>query len=133
MAGACPTDLRSRVLAAVEAGEGVDAAAQRFAVERSTAYRWVAAARDEGRREAQAGLLPGPAERSGASPPEPAFVPIVTKPEPAAAASPAQPAGAPMAAIEVEVAGAVIRVLPGMDDGLLAAMLRAVRASADPA
>ena len=30
-----------------------------------------------------------------------------------------------MAAIEVEVAGAVIRVLPGMDDGLLAAVLRA--------
>ena len=50
MAGAYSTDLRSRVLAAVEAGESPDAAARRFAVGRSTAYRWVAAAREEGRR-----------------------------------------------------------------------------------
>ena len=53
MAGAYSTDLRGRVLAAVEAGESPDAAARRFAVGRSTAYRWVAAARDEGRREAK--------------------------------------------------------------------------------
>ncbi len=53
MAGAYSTDLRSRVLAAVEAGESPDAAARRFAVGHSTAYRWVAAARDEGRREAK--------------------------------------------------------------------------------
>jgi transposase len=53
MAGAYSTDLRSRVLAAIEAGESPDAAARRFAVGRSTAYRWVAAARDEGRREAK--------------------------------------------------------------------------------
>ena len=53
MAGAYSTDLRSRVLAAVEAGESPEAAARRFAVGRSTAYRWVAAARDEGRRAAK--------------------------------------------------------------------------------
>ena len=53
MAGAYSTDLRGRVLAAVEAGESADAAARRFAVARSTAYRWVAAAREEGRREAK--------------------------------------------------------------------------------
>jgi transposase len=53
MAGAYSTDLRSRVLAAVEAGESPEAAARRFAVGRSTAYRWVTAARDEGRREAK--------------------------------------------------------------------------------
>jgi transposase len=53
MAGAYSTDLRSRVLAAVEAGESPEAVAQRFAVGRSTAYRWVTAARDEGRREAK--------------------------------------------------------------------------------
>ena len=53
MAGAYSADLRSRVLAAVEAGESVDAAARRFAVGRSTAYRWVAVVRDEGRREAK--------------------------------------------------------------------------------
>jgi transposase len=53
MAGAYSRDLRSRVLAAVEAGESPEAAARRFAVGRSTAYRWVAAARDEGRRVAK--------------------------------------------------------------------------------
>ena len=53
MAGAYSTDLRSRVLAAIEAGESPDAAARRFAVGRSTAYRWVAAARDEGQRVAK--------------------------------------------------------------------------------
>lgn len=53
MAGSYSRDLRSRVLAAVEAGESMEAAARRFAVARSTAYRWVAAARDEGRREAK--------------------------------------------------------------------------------
>jgi transposase len=53
MAGAYSKDLRSRVLAAVEDGESPEAAARRFAVGRSTAYRWVAAARDEGRRAAK--------------------------------------------------------------------------------
>ena len=53
MAGSYSRDLRSRVLAAVEAGESVEAAARRFAVGRSTAYRWVSAAREEGRREAK--------------------------------------------------------------------------------
>ena len=53
MAGPYSTDLRSRVLAAMEAGESPDAAAERYAVGRSTAYRWAAAARDEGRREAK--------------------------------------------------------------------------------
>jgi transposase len=53
MAGAYSTDLRSRVLAAVEAGGSPEAVAQRFAVGRSTAYRWVAAVRDGGRREAK--------------------------------------------------------------------------------
>ena len=62
MAGAYSTDLRGRVLAAMEAGESPEAAARRFAVGRSTAYRWVAAARDEGRREAKR-MGGGPAPR----------------------------------------------------------------------
>jgi transposase len=67
MAGAYSTDLRSRVLAAVEAGESPEAAARRFAVGRSTVYRWVAAARDEDRREAKRmGGGPPPAIRDGA-------------------------------------------------------------------
>ena len=67
MAGAYSVDLRSRVLAAVEAGESPEEAARRFAVGRSTAYRWVAAARDEGRREAKRmGGGPPPAVRDEA-------------------------------------------------------------------
>lgn len=42
------TDRRSRVLVAVRAGESPEAAACRFAVGCFTAYRWVAASRDEG-------------------------------------------------------------------------------------
>ena len=53
MAGACSSDLRSRVLAAVEEGETPDAAARRFAMDRSTVHRRVAAVRDEGRRAAK--------------------------------------------------------------------------------
>ena len=53
MAGPYSTDLRSRVLALIEAGETPEAAADRFAVARSTAYRWAAALRDEGRCEAK--------------------------------------------------------------------------------
>ncbi len=45
MAGAYSTDLRERVPAAVEAGETPEAAARRFAMGRSTAYRWARAAR----------------------------------------------------------------------------------------
>ena len=67
MAGAYSTDLRSRVLAAVEAGGSPEAVAQRFAVGRSTVYRWGAAARAEGRREAKRmGGAPPPAIRGGA-------------------------------------------------------------------
>ena len=62
MAGAYSEDLRSRVLAAVEGGETPGAAARRFAVDRSTVYRWVVAVRDEGRREAKP-MRGGPAPR----------------------------------------------------------------------
>ena len=53
MAGSYSADLRGRVLAAVEAGATPGAAARRFAVGRSTAYRWAAEARVEGRRAAK--------------------------------------------------------------------------------
>ncbi len=62
MAGPYSKDLRGRVLAAVEAGETPEAAAERFAVGRSTAYRWVTAAREEGRRAAKP-MRGGPAPR----------------------------------------------------------------------
>jgi len=47
------SDLRGRVLATVEAGATPGAAARRFAVGRSTACRWAAEARTEGRRAAK--------------------------------------------------------------------------------
>ena len=46
----------------MEAGETPAAAARRFAVGRSTAYRWVTAAREEGRRAAKP-MRGGPAPR----------------------------------------------------------------------
>src|SRR5689334_8688361 len=52
MPGAYSTDLRERVLVAVEAGAPADAVADEFMVGRSSVYRWMAAARDEGRRVA---------------------------------------------------------------------------------
>ena len=53
MPGAYSTDLRERVLVAVEAGEPADAVAEEFMVGRSSVYRWMAAAHDEGRRVAK--------------------------------------------------------------------------------
>src|ERR1700750_1469321 len=43
------TDLRERVLVAVEAGEPADVVAEAFMIGRSSVYRWMAAARAEGR------------------------------------------------------------------------------------
>ena len=50
MPGSYSTDLRERVLVAVEAGEPADVVADAFMVGRSSVYRWMTAARDEGRR-----------------------------------------------------------------------------------
>jgi transposase len=50
MPRAYSTDLRERVLVAVEAGEPADVVAEWFRVGRSSVYRWLAAARDDGRR-----------------------------------------------------------------------------------
>ena len=53
MPGSYSTDLRERVLVAVEAGGSADAVAEEFMVGRSSVYRWIAAAREEGRRVAK--------------------------------------------------------------------------------
>src|SRR4051795_8486559 len=53
MPGSYSTDLRERVLVAVEAGEPADVVAEAFMIGRSSVYRWIAAARDEGRRAAK--------------------------------------------------------------------------------
>jgi transposase len=62
--------------------------------------------------------------------PAPDFVPIMTDVPQAVSAQRVMPPS-PAPAIEVKVAGAVVRVAPGMDDAAqLTAVLRAVRASA---
>jgi transposase len=58
---------------------------------------------------------------------EPAFVPIVTE---AMAVGEAAPAASTTAVIEIKLAGAVVRVVSGLDDAHLTAVLRAIRASA---
>lgn len=79
------------------------------------------------RREARMGMLALPSEVAARLPPDPGFVPILTEP----AMPHVAPAPVPSSpAIEVAVAGAVVRVLPGVDTGLLTSVLRAVRATA---
>jgi putative transposase len=59
MPGSYSTDLRERVLGAVEAGEAPETVAERFMVGRATVYRWAAAMRHEGRRMAKP-MIGGP-------------------------------------------------------------------------
>ena len=58
---------------------------------------------------------------------EPAFVPIVTDAMPVGEVAPAKLASP---VIEIKLAGAVVRVVSGLDDAQLTTVLRAVRASA---
>ena len=102
-------------------GAGVSKVARRWQVCPQQVFAW--------RREARAGLLALPSEAATGTGRVPDFVPILAEP----ALLSAQPASAPaktsVSTIEVELAGAVIRVLPGMDDALLMTVLRAVRVS----
>jgi transposase len=96
-------------------GARVSDVAQRWQVDPQQVYRW---RHNEGvthRRKMR---------RSHAA--EPAFVPIVTDAMPAGEAA---PAALVTPVIEVRLAGAVVRVVSGLDDTQLTAVLRAVRAS----
>jgi transposase len=73
------------------------------------------------RREARSGRLTPPEPEDGGGEPA-AFVPIVAGP-----GAPSEPAPAATPAIEIALAGAVVRVLPGVDTVFLTAVLRAVR------
>ena len=110
---------KARIVAeAMAPGAVVSEVARRWQLSSQQVFGW--------RREACAGLLALPADGTIVSLPVPDFVPIL--------AEPTVPAPAPEATsvpvIEVEVAGAVVRVPPGMDVVLLTSVLRAVRASA---
>ena len=91
-------------------GVVVSEVARRWQVSPQQLFTWRRRARAAARRAATAGAL--------------SFVPIVAD-APAPAAEPDRP----QAAIEVEVAGAVVRVPSGADAVLLTAVLRALRAS----
>ena len=106
-------------------GAVVSAIARRWQVCPRQVFGW--------RRAARTGDLALPTKPAG-----PAFVPIVAEasrplvtetslPTPAMHVPPVAPA-AP--AVEVTLAGAVVRVAPGTDGALLTAVLRAVRTSA---
>jgi transposase len=104
-------DDKARIVAeTLEPGAVVAEVARRWQVCPQQVHGW--------RRERRLGTA-GPASPP---PPPPEFVPIVAEPP---AAEPASSG----AAIEVALAGAVVRVSPGVDPALLAAVLRAVRAS----
>lgn len=117
---------KARIVAeALVPGAVVSAIARRWQVCPQQVFGW--------RRAARAGDVALPTGLGG-----PAFVPIVgatprplvteaAPPMPAMTAPPVPPS---VPAVEVTLAGAVVRVAPGTDSALLTAVLRAVRASA---
>jgi transposase len=98
-------------------GARISDVARRWQMDPQQIYRW---RHSEGVRHHRR-----PMRRS--QPATPGFVSIVTDVRPAEAAAPAALV-APV--IEISLAGAVVRVVPGLDDAQLTAVLRAVRASA---
>ena len=82
------------------------------------------------RRQARAGQLALPSDLAVALVSEPALVPILADRPVPAPALPPEIAAAPPGPIEIEVAGAVVRVSAGLDATALTTVLRAVRASA---
>ena len=105
---------KARIIAeASMPGVAVSEVARRWQVCAQQVFGW--------RREAQRGLA------QSATFGEPAFVPILGEAGPTMGPSPAP------ATIEVKLAGAVVRVVPGTDGALLTSVLRAVRASASAA
>jgi transposase len=112
-------DAKSRAVAeSCAPGAVVSDVARRWQISPQQLFTW--------RRQARAAALEAPV--AGAL----SFVPVVgdaSAPMPSPAGAAAERA-AERAAVEVDIAGAVVRVAPGVDGGLLTAVLRAVRASA---
>jgi transposase len=98
-------------------GARVSEVARRWQVCSQQVFTW--------RREARSDVATMPCETAVSS--FPGFVPIVTEAV-VPAVAPAARCSAPV--IEVKLAGAVVRVAPGMDGTTLTAVFRAVRASA---
>ena len=103
-------------LSVVDARRRISDVARRWQMDPQQVYRW---------RHSEGVSHRRPMRKR--RPAAPDFVPIVTDAMLADAAAPAALA-TPM--IEVRLAGAVVRVVSGLDDAQLTAVLRAVRASA---
>jgi transposase len=109
-------DDKARIVAeTTQPGAVVTEVARRWQVSPQQVFDW--------RRQARKALA------AAAAPPEPALVPIVPE-TPAPMPEPAASSARPAPAIEVKLAGAVLRVAPGTDVDLLTTVLRAIRASA---
>jgi transposase len=94
------------------AGANVSAVARRYGLRPQQVYAW--------RRLARSGALTLPAEEAVG------FIPVVAT---SGESSPAVMASLRPGTVEIEVAGAVIRVAPGVDWRHLREMLRAVKAA----
>lgn len=102
-------------------GARVSEVARRWELSPQQVFGWRRAARMEGTR-------PGAGTPSTSNPAPPLFVPLVTtSPSASSSSSPSAPA-----AIEIRLAGAVVRAAPGADAEQLTTVLRAVRRSAVP-
>ena len=109
-------DEKARFVAeTAEPGVKVTEVARRWQVEPQQVFDW--------RRQARQAL------EGAATTAEPDFVPIVPE-TPAQAPEVAAATARQVASIEVKLAGAVLRIAPGTDEGLLTTVLRAIRASA---
>ncbi len=109
-------DDKARVVAeTLEPGAVVSEVARRWQVSPQQVFGW--------RRERRLGTAVVPTAPLD-------FVPVVPEAPPAAAEPPPSPTPQAAPPIEVEVAGAVLRIPPGTDAALLTMVLRAIRASA---
>ena len=107
---------KARIVAeAMAPGAVVSEVARRWQLSSQQVFGW--------RRKARAGLLTRPDDGAVAGPPVPDFVPIFAEPAVSSAAPVPAPEVAPGPVIEVEMAGAVVRVRPGMDAALLMILL----------
>ncbi len=103
------------VAEAIAPGATVSEVARRWQLSSQQVFGW--------HREVREGLLALPAGELVVGPPVPDFVPILAEPAVSAASPASAPEAAFVPAIEVEIAGAVVRMRPGMEAGLLTSVM----------
>jgi transposase len=109
-------DEKARIVAeTAESGAKVTEVARRWQVSPQQVFDW--------RRQARRALA------EATAPVEPSFVPVVSGPS-APTPEAAVPTARQAPSIELKLAGAVLRIAPDTDEGLLTTVLRAIRVSA---